>query len=89
MMPVQSSCTPPRKYMGTTVDVQPGTAESVNSRTQSAHAATKKLPNEISKPNPVMARNGAAENEVIPCQANASIFFNGYFDSPANLSALS
>jgi len=50
---------------------------------------TAKLPNDTSTPNVVIRCSGTAENDVIPCQAKASIFRSGYFDSPAKRSALS
>ena len=89
MMPIQSSWIPPRKYIGTTVDAQPGIAVAENNRIHSAQATTRKLATEMSRPILVMARKGAAENEVMPYHAKETIFRRGYFDSPANRSARS
>ena len=89
MIPMHKSWTPPRKYIGTTVDVQPGTASDVKRRSHSAHAATPKLPADTSTPRVVISRNGAAENDVMPCQANESIRRSGYLLSPAKRSARS
>ena len=44
---------------------------------------------DIPTPKEVINRIGFMLNEVIPSNANASIFFNGYLLSPANLSARS
>jgi hypothetical protein len=61
----------------------------VNNRSQSAHAATLKLPTETSTPMVVISRSGADENDVTPYQTNDSILRSGYWDSPANRSARS
>ena len=82
-MPIQKIWIPPRKYIGSTMDVQPGTTLSVKTLTHNAHNVTSMLPRKMTKPASVIIRSGITENEVIAFRASAIIFLSGYFDSPA------
>jgi len=75
--------------MGKTVEAQPGIASSVKKRIAIAQIDIPKLHKDTIKPITVINRKGKNEKDVIPCQARASIFFRGYFDSPAKRSARS
>lgn len=68
---------PPRKYMGKTVEAQPGIVSCVNRRIAIAQAANKKLNSETTKPMPVIKRKGRSEKDVIPCHAKEIIFLAG------------
>lgn len=83
------SCNPPTKARGTTVEAQPGTARAENIAIQMAQTPTTNDTAAIPKPNVVIRRNGRIENDVIRLIARATIFVNGYFDSPAVRSFLS
>ena len=83
-MPMQKIWMPPRKYMGSTVDVQPGIASCVKNLTHKAQSVTSILAMKIRKPARVIRRSGTTENEVTASRANAIILLNGYLDSPAN-----
>ena len=82
----RSSCTPEISDMGITMDAQPGTAALEKSLTPSAQTPMPRLNSDTNMPSMVIARSGTAENDVTPCQADASIFVSGYLESPAKRS---
>ena len=82
-MPMQKICIPPRKYIGSTIEVHPGMAAWVTNLAHNAHSVTSMLPRKMTKPVSVIIRRGTTENEVIAFRASAIIFLSGYFDSPA------
>ena len=81
-----SICIPPRKYIGKTVEAQPGKALSVKNFVIKIQTLMSDVNMNTIKPSHEMSLSGKFENEVIPCQAKDNIFLRGYFDSPAALS---
>ncbi len=84
--PSDSSCTPPRNVIGSTVDAQPGAKSSNTSRSTRKYSPSRKLPNAIVTPDAVITRSGYTLNDVMPLIASEIIRRIEYFVSPADRS---
>ena len=80
--PVQSSCMPPISQIEYATSDSPPPAIALIIIVSALIAI-------ISMPSHVMNVSGFTLNDVMPSMANESIFFSGYFVSPANRSARS
>ena len=81
-MPSPKSWIPPKKYIDTTIDVQPLTACPLIF-VINAHTPMQKLKNAINAPKSVKIRSGFMLKLVIPSIAKLNILKNGYLETPA------
>ena len=88
IIPSDKSIRPPIPQSDITMVVQPCTV-CPKSHTIRKYISITILTVNTSVPSDVIILIGFTLHDVIPSTANESIFFNGYFDSPANLSCLS